>query len=120
MWWSFTTITTVGYGDYYPVTAMGKLIAVMLMIGAIGLVASMTAIFASWILERVAKEDLEANEAAVAAHIAELLRRHGLALMPFSTDGDADQGTRLDDNDTATGGTGHRAALSPLRGPTDV
>ena len=32
MWWSIATVTTVGYGDVYPVTAEGKVIASMLMI----------------------------------------------------------------------------------------
>lgn len=53
MWWAFVTITTVGYGDFYPVTAGGRLIAVGLMIAGIALVGSVTATFASWFVERV-------------------------------------------------------------------
>src|SRR5271166_4156799 len=38
VWWSITTITTVGYGDYYPVTPMGRVVAVLLMVGGISLI----------------------------------------------------------------------------------
>jgi voltage-gated potassium channel len=43
LWWATTTVTTVGYGDLSPVTPMGKLVAVALMIGGIALVGSVTA-----------------------------------------------------------------------------
>lgn len=68
VWWSFTTITTVGYGDQEPVTTLGRLIAVILMIGGISLVGLITATLASWIVERVAEEDAT-EQAATAAHI---------------------------------------------------
>ena len=36
-WWAIVTITTVGYGDYYPVTAVGRAIAVIVMFSGIGI-----------------------------------------------------------------------------------
>lgn len=36
LWWTFITITTVGYGDYYPVTGFGKLAATLLIATGIG------------------------------------------------------------------------------------
>jgi voltage-gated potassium channel len=71
LWWSITTVTTVGYGDVYPVTDTGRVIAVLLMIGGIGLVGVVTAALASWIIERVAEEET-AIEAVTVAHIEEL------------------------------------------------
>ncbi len=47
LWWSFTTITTVGYGDKYPVTSEGRIIAVVLMISGVGLFGALSGIVAS-------------------------------------------------------------------------
>lgn len=58
-WWSICTVTTVGYGDESPVTGEGRLIAALLMIGGIGLIGTVTATIASWIVQRVAQEDSE-------------------------------------------------------------
>ncbi|UEJ83094.1 potassium channel family protein [Brachybacterium halotolerans subsp. kimchii] len=53
LWWAIATITTVGYGDYTPVTLPGRLIAVGLMICGIALVGVITATFASWLIGQV-------------------------------------------------------------------
>lgn len=50
LWWSLTTITTVGYGDLYPVTLSGKIVAAVLMITGISLFSAGAAMFSSWIL----------------------------------------------------------------------
>src|SRR5215217_4347212 len=56
IWWAVTTMTTVGYGDHYPVTAAGRLVAFGLMIGGIALLGTVTATLASWLVETVAAE----------------------------------------------------------------
>ena len=71
VWWSITTVTTVGYGDLSPTTPRGKIIAVFLMLGGISLVGMITATLASWIIHQVAREDT-ANQAATAAQIEAL------------------------------------------------
>jgi voltage-gated potassium channel len=53
LWWAIATITTVGYGDFTPVTLPGRLIAVGLMICGIALVGVITATFASWLIGQV-------------------------------------------------------------------
>lgn len=72
LWWSMTTITTVGYGDLTPVTSTGRVIAALLMIGGISLVGSITATLASWIVQRVADEDT-AGRVVTTAHIDRLM-----------------------------------------------
>lgn len=49
LWWSYTTITTVGYGDRYPVTSEGRIIGVILMTVGVGIFGTYTAIISSWI-----------------------------------------------------------------------
>ncbi len=64
LWWAFVTITTVGYGDYTPVTFEGRLIAVGLMIAGIALLGVITATLASWLVDRV-RADSTAQSANV-------------------------------------------------------
>lgn len=62
LWWAFATITTVGYGEFYPVTAEGRVIAAILMTAGIGLFGAFSAAIAAWFL---VPED-EATDAEIA------------------------------------------------------
>lgn len=50
IWWSVATITTVGYGDVYPVTAEGRILAMILMISGMGLFGILSGLAASFFL----------------------------------------------------------------------
>jgi len=52
IWWSIVTITTVGYGDYYPVTLIGRVISVFVMLSGIGLFGTFTAAVASFMINK--------------------------------------------------------------------
>jgi voltage-gated potassium channel len=64
LWWSFTTITTVGYGDRFPVTAEGRVIAIILMIAGVGLFGSFTALISQYFVGKQQEEPRETTELA--------------------------------------------------------
>ena len=74
IWWAITTMTTVGYGDHYPVTTTGRFIAAALMVGGIALLGVITATLASWMVERV-REANDAEQTATRSQIDELTAR---------------------------------------------
>ena len=95
LWWAITTITTVGYGDMYPVTATGRMVAAALMMSGIAVLGVVTASIASWLVQRVEESteaaaesaeepvrvelgELVAEIAALRREIAELKDRRGL------------------------------------------
>lgn len=56
LWWAVETMTTIGYGDVYPKTAFGKIIAAFIAIAGIGLVAMPTGILAAAFSDAMRKE----------------------------------------------------------------
>lgn len=72
LWWSAVTLTTVGYGDFYPVTGGGRLVAAVVMLVGIGIIASLASILARLM---VPTEDAEsAALAAVTQQLDEIQR----------------------------------------------
>ena len=71
LWWAATTVTTVGYGDRYPTTTLGRLIAVVLMLVGIALLGVVTASVAAWFVGRL--QDVQAAEERTEATLADVL-----------------------------------------------
>ena len=81
VWWAFATVSTVGYGDEYPVTNGGRLIAMLLMAVGIALFSVVTGSLAEWFRERQAlppssgRTEGTANTEEAVAEIKALLER---------------------------------------------
>jgi voltage-gated potassium channel len=58
LWWAVTTITTVGYGDRFPMSPAGRGVAVVLMVSGIALFGVITASIAAYFVEQKAEQDL--------------------------------------------------------------
>jgi voltage-gated potassium channel len=72
LWWAFTTITTVGYGDRFPVTVEGRLVAAVLMTVGVGLFGTFTAYIATSFMEVGHKK--ESDEIQVLIEEVRMLR----------------------------------------------
>ncbi|MFD0901906.1 potassium channel family protein [Actinomadura sediminis] len=70
LWWAATTVTTVGYGDLYPVTMGGRLVASVLFTAGIALLGVVTATLASWFVEKF--NEGQESAAATRQQVAEL------------------------------------------------
>ena len=60
IWWAYVTVTTVGYGDKFPVTTAGRVIGAILMTVGVGLFGTFTGFVASWFVESN-KEEADSN-----------------------------------------------------------
>ena len=59
IWWAYVTITTVGYGDRFPVTTEGRLVGIMVMTTGVAVFATFAGLISSKLLASPAKEDEE-------------------------------------------------------------
>jgi voltage-gated potassium channel len=82
VWWAITTMTTVGYGDEYPVTTLGRILAMALMVVGIGFIAVLTGAVAERFLatrieetQEEVTEEFEQAEAGVLAELHEITER---------------------------------------------
>src|ERR1019366_464545 len=82
LWWAVVTVTTVGYGDRFPITEGGRAVAVVLMLVGIGLIGVLTATVASFFVQehtdankdqlQAAHEDLGARLDDIDARLARM------------------------------------------------
>lgn len=66
MWWAITTLTTVGYGDAYPITALGRMIGAATMVMGLGMFALPIGILSTGYLEEIRRRDFVVTWAMVA------------------------------------------------------
>ena len=79
IWWAVATITTVGYGDRFPVTPEGRLIAVILMCAGVGLFGTFSGFLAAWFLtpdETGAESEIAALRREISSLRSELNIEH--------------------------------------------
>jgi voltage-gated potassium channel len=80
-WWAVVTVTTVGYGDFYPTTVQGRLVGIVLMFVGIGFLSLLTASIASkFVKEERSDERDQMMEALhrIEDDLAELKSRIGM------------------------------------------
>ena len=84
LWYSIVTITTVGYGDFYPVTTAGRITAMFIMFAGVGIIGALASILASVLVGGSSSdEEEEAPAAAPVLSVQEELKavREELAVM---------------------------------------
>jgi voltage-gated potassium channel len=102
LWWAIVTVTTVGYGDRFPVTEGGRIVAAILMLVGIGLIGTLTATVASVFIKehtdstkeefKRGHEDLSTQVALIGDRLQDIERRLGatpaeIAAIDSATDG---------------------------------
>lgn len=74
IWWAFITITTVGYGDFYPVTPGGRMVAIVLMVSGVGFFGVISGFLAAKMFGTEIKDEEEQLD-RLEAKVDELLAR---------------------------------------------
>jgi len=64
IWWGIVTITTVGYGDFYPVTTLGRITAIFVMFAGIGIIGALASILASLLVAPSTSDEPTPDEAS--------------------------------------------------------
>ena len=81
LWWAVATLTTVGYGDIYPVTVPGRIMGAFVAFSGLAAVAIPTSIITSGLSERISKEPasdaLEGRESDMIDELLRTIRRQG-------------------------------------------
>jgi voltage-gated potassium channel len=117
LWWAVVTVTTVGYGDRYPVSEGGRAVAVVLMLVGIGLIGVLTATVASVFVKEhtdANKEEFKRSHAdlgqqlsVISARLADVERRLGatpaeVSAIEEAAEADAENGPSEPDQGAST------------------
>jgi voltage-gated potassium channel len=73
LWWAVVTITTVGYGDTYPVTAAGRITGVFVMFAGVGIIGALASILASVLVPPPAQESGGSKDALASLGVEQQL-----------------------------------------------
>jgi voltage-gated potassium channel len=88
LWWAVTTITTVGYGDFYPVTVQGRIVATGLMFSGVALLGVVTASVAAWFVRLTSAES---EDKALAVERRQATDEHRIAARMDALEAKIDQ-----------------------------
>jgi voltage-gated potassium channel len=104
LWWTTETVSTVGYGDFYPVTLGGRIVAVVLFINGIALLSVVTATIAAKVLDYddESGKETDINLAELYRKLTEIERKIDLREADESVVGTGSNG---DERDAETDGT---------------
>jgi voltage-gated potassium channel len=69
LWWAIATVTTVGYGDHYPVTPAGRAVATVLMFSGIALFGVLTAAIAAFFVQHNRRHEVDPNLQEILARL---------------------------------------------------
>ena len=72
VWWTLVTMTTVGYGDKYPVTATGRVLAIFVMLSGVALIGVLASFLSNFFLAPPKKEKVDYAETDPRAKLSEL------------------------------------------------
>jgi voltage-gated potassium channel len=76
LWWAVATLTTVGYGDVYPITVLGKIISSFVALLGIALVAMPSGIIASGFMSEISNNSQESNNIDYCPYCGKDLKKH--------------------------------------------
>jgi voltage-gated potassium channel Kch len=74
-WWAIQTVTTVGYGDVTPQTRQGRVVASVLMLGAVASISLLTAAISAAFVNRLARRRMELHQDPVVEMLVRIERR---------------------------------------------
>ena len=75
LWWAVVSVTTMGYGAYYPITLTGRLITVAMVIGGISLIGVITGVCTSWVIDETSDMHAAKGDAPMTREQAERIER---------------------------------------------